>query len=193
MKLKDFKTLCRKYGLVCGTLDEFKGEVPDKALKEIDAALEIVSNGKYNILQYFESDLFTFKSIKIVELNDEFYKYKFEMMKDELIHFHFRKPYQGDGVKFYDSRRERERIFFGHDVSGIYVIPESNIHPEQMLIAASPNLMSNIQVSFKEIPAPKSVIEDDPIVFQILSHGIVMIHSKWGDESNDPMLEERKL
>lgn len=32
----------------------------------------------------------------------------------------------------------------------------------------------------------------DPIVFQLFPYGVV-IFSKWGDEANDPILEEKKL
>lgn len=192
MKLEDFKALCRKYGLVCGTLDEFKGEIPDKNLKEIEAALEIVSNGEYNISQYFKSGVYTFKKIIVYEGYGTNYKNQIEMIKDDLSHFHFRKYFKGDIMILYDSKLIRDRAISGSDVSGIYV-DHTFLRPKQMLIAASPDLMSKIQVSYEEIPAPKSIIYDDPIVFQILSHDIVMIHSKWGDESNDPMLEERNL
>ena len=184
--------MCRKYGLVCGTLDEFKGEVPDKNLKEIDAALEIVSNGEYNISQYFEHEVYTFKKITVIEGKGTNYRNQIEKMKDDLSHFHFRKCSLGDIMKLYGSRQIRERHLFGLDISGIYV-DHTFLHPKQMLIAASPDLMSKIQISYEEIPAPKPMIDDDPIVFQILSHDIVMIHSKWGDGSNDPMFDERKL
>ena len=192
MKLEDFKALCRKYGLVCGTLDEFKGEVPDKNLKEIDAALEIVSNGEYNISQYFEHEVYTFKKITVIEGKGTNYRNQIEKMKDDLSHFHFRKCSLGDIMKLYGSRQIRDRHLFGLDISGIDV-DHTFLHPKQMLIAASPDLMSKIQISYEEIPAPKPMIDDDPIVFQILSHDIVMIHSKWGDGSNDPMFDERKL
>lgn len=56
--------------------------------------------------------------------------------------------------------------------------------PEELFIAAPVQEMKSDLNS--------EIMSLDPIVFQLFPYGVV-IFSKWGDEANDPILEEKKL
>lgn len=46
MDLEDFKALCIKYGLVCGNINDYIGEIPDANLKEIMSAIDDINKHK---------------------------------------------------------------------------------------------------------------------------------------------------
>lgn len=184
MRFGDFKNLCVKYGLICGCLQEFKGDVPDKNLEEISSALETI----FSIDTYADvinSGYYKVSSISIVEgrngrkLTDEIHA-----LQEHLNNFHFYKAGDFNIIEECDN-------FYSHN--GIYNTDPFMLDRDDFLIAAPAGLMEKVVYNYQTFKEPKSIFKDDPIVFQILPHDIIMIHSKWGDESNDPMLEERKL
>ena len=189
MKLEDFKSLCRKYGLVCGCINEFSGEIPDKNLKEMEAALEIINNTSDYDIQSINKEYYTFSSIFVVDDKTKYFKEKFNKLKDDIILFHFHKII---GDVFFNKTKTTYLLSRPSAQPGIYADKEA-IPSNRMLIAATSNLMGRIEINYEEAPAPNPLIKDDLIVFQLLPYDIVMIHSKWGDEASDPILEERKL
>lgn len=182
MKLDDFKNLCIKYGLVCGDMSEFKGEIPNKNIKEIIDALQIIEkinrSNLYINYEYYTANHFS------VTINKNFPNKFILEERDKLIeyakNFHFFRS--GDFQITDGIGQTREGIFANKEKLGEY----------RMLIAAPSNLMNAAEVGLEYYEA-KPVIKDDPIVFQILNHDIVMIHSKWGEEANDPTLNESAL
>lgn len=178
MRLKDFKSLCVRYGLVCGPATEFKGEIPDKNMKEIQDALQIILS----------------KCEDMFKINERYYSFTFMRfgyyvsediiapIRQETKNFHF----------FHNSDYTLSDDLMNFNESSMFA-DKRYMKPSEMLIAAPGHNMGEVRIGRQEVPQPTSRLNDDPIVFQMLPHGIVMIHSKWGDEANDPMLKENAL
>lgn len=173
MKLKDFKSLCVKYGLVCGPATEFKGEIPDKNLKEIKDALQILFSKREDMFK-INNGYYSFTYITYHYNNETI-----ASIRQEIKNFHF----------FHENDYSIE----DHPTEYSIYTEKKYLRWFQMLIAAPGHNMGEVHTNYKEVPQPTSRLNDDPIVFQMLPHGIVMIHSKWGEEADDPMLKQNAL
>ena len=178
MKLDDFKSLCKNYGLVCGDTNEFKGEIPEKNLEEIEDAFWIISKNKEAVLDINKG----YYSFSRIIFSHGFGINEVNTIDQEFVNFHF----LHDDDYTIDTIGEGERSY------GIFA-DKHYLKPDQFLIAANGDEMGIIKFDRIELITPDAVLKNDPIVFQMLPHKIVMIHSKWGDEANDPMLEENRL
>lgn len=175
MKLDDFKSLCKNYGLVCGAVNEFKGEIPEKNLEEIEHAFLVIHKNK-EIVSDINNGYYSLSRILFRT------RYELNLISQEFVNFHF---LHDDDFTIGEIGKE-SRSF------GIFA-DKNYLKPDQILIAANGNEMESIEFDRIELKIPDAVLKNDPIVFQMLPHKIVMIHSKWGDEANDPMLEEKRL
>lgn len=179
MKWENFKDLCVKYGLVCGVINEYKGEIPEKNLKEIYSARQITLEN-LDFLSYVNKGYYSFTRVNASNYATERQK---ETMSDAIKHFHI----------FHDSDFKVEDLNKDKVMHSIFYAVKRYLKPTEMLIAAQGSEMGDITFEHDYEPKPLPLVHDDPIVFQLLPHGVVMIHSKWGDEANDPMLNENRL
>lgn len=172
----DFMELLLKYKLVCGMAKDYIGDIPDKNLREVQEALTII-NGKDDIYDW--------------RINQNF------IYVDEVI--------ITDGLRTENSWSKDDALKisafpFAYDCGNAMptsLIPYTHEHgrtlkPTDFLIAAPAKFINHkVEISrHQPIFRPKSRI-DDPIVFQILPCGIIMIHTMWGEEANDPIFKDK--
>lgn len=197
LRTEDFTDLLVKYNLTCGRLSSYTGEIPYENLVEIkqvsDKLKEIGEENQYsnkindcNTIGYLEKnslfhvtldgldygivDLYTCSSLSFMSAhgNREFKK---EKIQDEYL-------YNGRKIsteEYNVIEDKRKRLPFDDRTETV---------PDELFIAAPVQEMKSDLNS--------EIMSLDPIVFQLFPYGVV-IFSKWGDEANDPMLEERKL
>lgn len=197
VRMEDFTDLLVKYNLTCGRLSSYTGEIPYENLVEIkqvsDKLKEIGEENQYsnkindcNTIGYLEKNplyhcVLDGHDYGIVDFNK----------CSELIHIAI---FGGKELKkekiqdeyFYNERKisaeeynviedKRKRFPFNN---------RTKTAPEELFIAAPVQEMKSDLNS--------EIMSLDPIVFQLFPYGVV-IFSKWGDEANDPILEEKKL
>lgn len=177
MGLDDFKSLCVKYGLVCGHIKEFTGKIYDANIREIDKAMNICVKEGANVIN---SDYLAIESVRTNMDDDE----RVIRIKDYIKNFHF-------AHKEYLRNYEPKYLVWDYRSDSHISVYSHNLRETDMLIAAPGHEMSEIRIEYQIINTPKTLVEDDPIVFQLLPHKIVMIHSKWGEEAG--LIEEGRL
>ncbi len=174
MRLTDFSELCRKYKLVCGHVSEYTGDIPMKCLEEIYEATKVCKSD--NLISWtINSGISVVDKITLSGSRDNM---RISELEKRLKYSHIM---QEDEIRSYNGIR------------GVIGISSRKMEYYNMLIAADGKLMK--EVKFDEIPVqrPTSWVNGDPIVFQIIPGNIVMIHSKWGDEAEDPMFEKNAI
>ena len=171
LKVEDFVSILQKYNLVCGILGAYKGEIPYKNLEEIADTKRLL--GMYKNDNPYSNKYTDENTIEQAdEFYNAFYKRKFlysdlEWMGSESI---TREEYD-------DLSDKNERYpFYGN---------LKQFGNTELFIAA-PAQDINSRISDFHIKS------EDPFVFQLFPFGVV-IFSKWGNEADDPILEERKL
>lgn len=179
MGLDDFKSLCVKYGLVCGHIKEFTREIHDANIREIDKAMNICVKEGADVIN---SDYLAIKSVRTNMDDDE----RVIRIKDYIKNFHF---VHKEHLRIYKPKD----LVWDHRSDSHISVYSDRLRETDMLIAAPAHEMSEIRIEYQIINTPKTLVEDDPIVFQLLPHKIVMIHSKWGKEAGDPLIEEGRL
>lgn len=197
VRMEDFTDLLAKYNLTCGRLSSYTGEIPYENLVEIkqvsDKLKEIGEENQYsnkindcNTIGYLEK-----KPLYHCVLDGHDYGIMDFNKCRELIHIAI---FGGKELKkekiqdeyFYNERKisaeeynviedKRKRFPFNN---------RTKTAPEELFIAAPVQEMKSDLNS--------EIMSLDPIVFQLFPYGVV-IFSKWGDEANDPILEEKKL
>lgn len=176
VKKADFMELLLKYKLVCGMVADYTGNIPDKNLFEVQEALTIINS---------RDDIYDWRINRSLIYVDEV------IIADGLIT-------KNRWSK--DDALKTSAFPFDYDCGSVMpttLIPNTvkigrALKPTDFLIAA-PAKFINHKVEFsRHQPTfkPKSRI-DDPIVFQILPCGIIMIHSMWGDEADDPIFKDK--
>ena len=163
LKVYDFVTLLQKYNLVCGRFDEYEGDIPYEKLEEI-------ADVKRLLEMYKDDNPY---SNKYTNENTIGYM-PGRMYRDE--------GWVSDRVPIEEIRRD------SYDKTSRYPFYNPNLKEldnRELFIAAPAQDMKGRKLNYH-------IESKDPFVFQLFPYGVV-IFSKWGDEANDPMLEERKL
>lgn len=170
IKRKDFIDLLLKYNLVCGMVKDYTGSIPDKNLAEIYETSKIIE--LRGIKWSINSGLIY---VKEVDVHNMMRHWKID---DTLKILAF--PFDDySGIHTY--RNYKPFI----DMKG------KKLDPEDFLIAAPANLINHKVEINRFKPKLMQSKMDDPIVFQILKGEIIMIHSMWGDEADDPMFKDK--
>lgn len=150
---------------------DYTGNIPDKNLAEIYKA--------YTIIQLRSEIEWTMNSgliyVDNVDVHNMMHHWKID---DTLKILAF--PFDDySGIHTYKAYRP----FI--DMKG------NRLTPTDFLIAAPANLINHkVEINRYKPSLNKSTLDDDPIVFQILRGEIIMIHSMWGDEADDPMFKD---
>lgn len=188
---KQFDEVCKKYNLVKGLLKQYTGVIPDRNIREIlEVKHKLNRNGAL------------FSDLGMKHTNGVCYY---------ITSINF--GYSGEG-RMLNSLKEyiesRNNVIAGHDVGSRELrladilrmnpeLPNSvktysyphivsfdavKIDKDELFIACPPSQLNNPEVTITK----KAV---DPIVYQPCTYG-VLIHSMWGEESEDKVFEEYK-
>lgn len=160
---KEVKRICEKYSLVLGDASDYKGGVPDKNLKEIEAFSLKESDGKQYVAMWF------------TRLNDT----------GRLV------PCRGDAKKMYFGYRKFESNLFGPDQFINVAKPESGAdsciiyeRPSYKICASA----SDFDMRGKTLKGYLVKNEvPDPIVLQPVNEGYLIV-TKWGLEASDELV-----
>lgn len=165
----DFVGLLNKYKLVCGMAKDYTGNIPYKNLREVKETLDIIK-GRTDIEWRMNQDFFYVDSIYASKL-----KYTWDI-NDNLDITVF--PFSSHNECVYKGKRVQ--------MIGSYLLPTD------FLIAAPAKFINHKIKNFRHelLGKFKSRISD-PIVFQILPHDLIMIHTMWGDEADDPIFKDK--
>lgn len=162
MSYDDFTALCGKYNLICGTFDEYLGDIPEHNFKEIETVHEILlsQSSKY-----------------ILKINNGYMK---------ILGLDYIPPslrgYYSDYIRIYNDFIQKSHVLKADGQT----IPILNLRSKDLtymdiLIAAPSDKIKPLEQA-KSLPV---LLKEDPIVFQFIGNNSVMIHSKWGAEAND--------
>ena len=173
IKFDDFEKLINKYNLVCGTLDQYTGSIPEKTIEEIKKTKEILNQLKSN------ERTFTYYNPTYKCLAENIY------VLNRVIKLH---PSEINGF----SKEMINRFPFAY---GSYVIPlgrkVSSFYSDidwksstQLFIVAPAKDMKVEGVEFTD-----KIRTEDPFICSYTPYGIV-IYSKWGEEAEDEILKK---
>lgn len=166
------KEICEKYGLICGTANMYKGDIPLKNLKEMEA-FKVAERDEYFLMNYsslmVSSPLAVLNWAPPVISKEQHYKntkgyftakmvYTGDNSDYELIttyHEPTRINYRADDIPFFICAPKKEMDLTGYKLDGVFVK--------------------------KEWP--------DPIVLHYVKDGFLIV-TKWGIEGDDPILQK---
>ncbi len=193
VKRDDFVHIIRKYGLTCGSFEEYTGIVPDENLLEIDDArmkLEQIHDPGFGGSHTNFVLKSAYKSVT-VKLDDIIYE-----DGDEPLSKAARKYLCSFPIVLISSTscsRSSEAFMIkeyladylpGDQLKKIDWCRNHLISKSGMFIAAPREKMRNAEKSIRFIPAPK-----DPFICSLVPYGVV-IHSRWGKEAEDETLNK---
>lgn len=157
-----FITLLKQYNLVCGTLEEYKGEISDDSLEEItqvaDTLKIVQDNNPYS--NRIDNDYFYLMITGIKHMLSVY------NMKDKQTLEALRFPFESEPINAIES------------LPNIYVETRPT-YSAQLFIAAFAKDMKTVA----EYSHPY-IHREEPFIFQLTPYGVV-IFSKWGDEAED--------
>ena len=164
MPLEQFMQICKKYNLVCGTFDQYTGDIPIEKLKEINRlrSLRAIHDSGFKVNKIIKTGSGgSISSMEYQEFDEHFDK-KFPILR----YCHGPYVYR---VKFLD----------GH-VSDLSYININGTY-DQYFIAAPKEMMSG---EVQEVYEPNK----DPIIWGLKDNN-VLIFTRWGEEANDEVIQ----
>ena len=196
-----FYDILKKYKLTVGRICNYTGIIPQKNIEEIsEVKRKIEANREIclEVLNYYtryndRNSFNRFYYIKEINVRDSDYKKLAKSLKKVLQGkgFIIRYPYGSNyGVStidlkdaIYNNRWIDEEEYRTGRSDDIF-LRVSKLDHTDLLIAAPENSFSE---KFKITQMPV-----DPIVFQCCPYGVI-VHSVWGEEADDKVLEEYKM
>lgn len=169
VKFDDFQEILKKYNLVCGTLDQYIGTIPDKNLEELNYTISKLKDFNINLNNTGISSL-----RRITEVPSRFIVSKESQQNINRFPFVESKTV---GYTIVDH------IIALNKTVGSY---ELNFAPglTKLFIAAPAKDMKVEGVKFSKFIETK-----DPFICSYSPYGII-IHSKWGEEAEDEILKK---
>lgn len=210
-----FYSLLKKYNLMIGKTTNYTGVIPEKNLLEVEKVkrklnwlndfYRIYSNGKHNLEDSiyrsevnFYSDLGEWKYNREMLLVTEVREVYRDNDKDakkvrDFIEYNWRNlipsPCRRKDFRTYISIENYQSSMFANEVFSDLdikepgmVVPDGSIISQNDLLIAAPKKYLKNEVTVSSQPV-------DPIVFQTCPWGVI-IHSVWGEEAEDKVLEE---
>lgn len=185
-----FEKLCKKYNLSIGTIGQYTGTIPDKNLRELQRTITKVGNfrGRLNNTN-LELHMCFVEGIEYdtLAVGDSEVRIAKEWVRENRVINSRREPYANGTVYLSDvidcnpnvPTRLREYRY-----CNLIRLKCSPVIKETMFIACPADQLK-VQ--------PLKIVEKatDPIVFQYSPYGII-IHTMWGEESEDIVIEEYK-
>jgi hypothetical protein len=168
------KTICHKYNLVCGDVSIYKGFVPDKNLREIEA-FKLKDKEKYTLL----SDRgFLFEN---AEVRSSYYGHYFHIYKRNEKGINNYSFQSNDGIEFYSTD---SYDIFGYQDKGF---TRFNLINDKLQICAPVKDMDIKSLDLKEGYKLEKKHIPDPIVLQPVKGGYLIL-TAWGNEASDPLV-----
>lgn len=193
ISMEDFKKVLDKYDLIIGDVGNFVGEIPMKNLKEIENTPYLHSEYREDyILRYLEEiKSWDTDNANIAQnlYNKYAKKHNFILLLNGTMHDKMRQGHcssaeviteflefsEEDAINFKDCRVE-----FDFDYKRI-----GNLG----IAGKREDFDATFVEDFYSESSPKLIVDEDPIVFRTLKNGFVQIITKWGEEANDPILQ----
>lgn len=179
---ESFLKLLQKYGLVCGEFENFMGTIPEDNLKTIKKSKRLLDSGAISnslIEHLIVRSIF----VNDRDLNDEGAQENLNilscfpfLLKDKLFSEAYAKVVRPN----YDSESVYHKIF-GSFSGNIWVRAVSK---KLYIVAPSKDMKSIVEITTRVIP-------EDPFVITLTKYG-VLIHTMWGVESKDAILDRYK-
>lgn len=171
ISFEQFEQICQKYNLVYNLLENYTGVIPEENIIQ----LENISNKISRILDINE-DLYSVNEVEIASDGEAFFNWiedKRLLYLPSLSRMHF-----GDQILHSDISKDYPDC---PTVSykNLNFVRATKLTNTTFLIAAPKSYFKNDL---------KITVNKDPIVFQICPYGC-LIHSVWGEEANDVVLE----
>ena len=171
ISFEQFEQVCQKYNLVYNSLENYTGVIPEENIIQ----LENISN-KISEIPNINKDLYLVNEVKISSDGKDFANW----VKDKRI-------------LYLPSLRT---LKFGNQIWNSDIIIDYLDCPKVKYTSLNLVIASKLTNTTFLIAAPethfkddfKITINEDPIVFQICPYGC-LIHSVWGEEANDVVLE----
>lgn len=164
MPLEQFMQICRKYNLVCGTFDQYTGDIPIEKLKEINhlRSIRAIHDSCVKVNKIVKTGSGgTYSSKEYQEFDDHFDK-KFPILR------------RCGGPYIY-----RVQFLDGHFSEFSYI--NINGTHDYYFIAAPKEMMSG---EVQEVYEPNQ----DPIIWGLEDNN-VLIFTRWGEEANDEVIQ----
>lgn len=180
-----FFELLKKYNLVCGACEDFQGTIPDKNLEDIKRAYQVLKNEPEDgiiskgFVKHVRIRSVTLVSGHLPEIQD---------LVDIISHFPFMikgsflsEGYEAATGMFKDDYNHLYYRIFRRSGGGLWAYGQ----PEKLYMVAPVNEMKPV-IDIEMITVP-----EDPFVVSLTKFG-VLIHTMWGVESKDAILEKYK-
>lgn len=188
----DFIRLIRKYNLVCGTVADYLGIIPDKNLDEIETVTSKLNNTKDEYLKKWYND----DEPIIIEKIDYWRDYETFTREEHKELDVFPVVLSLDNYNGYGFHRGIVNYlttfcnYTNISSEGIKNVEYRRL-PNRLFVCAPRKYMNNSNKKFEISFSPRRT--EDPFVCTLTKYGIV-IHSMWGREAEDEALEKyRKL
>ena len=162
-------SICEKYGLVMGTADQYKGDIPKKNINEI-LAFDVLSEDKYFHTSYISL---------LMGVNEDLMR---NIRRNARSYFRSEKELRS----MFDEKIETDNdIIWGGGTSGVSYrkVPFFICAPRNDMGADEYTNQEGVFLT-KEYP--------DPIVLHYVQDGFLVV-SKWGIEGDDPALTNEKM
>ena len=199
ISFEQFKKVLGDYNLITNFLKNYVGIIPSKNIQEIEEVITVINkSGRYDFPAYFNKfdkkggyDYYSFHYIKGVSCRRGDEKKDCEKIRKQveaegnIISVHSSSSYGESSIRL--DRTEEIAKAFPKGLCGPlddFSLILEKMDPNELMIAAPRNCFST-EFKIQEMPV-------DPIVFQCCPYGVV-IHSVWGEEADDKVLEEYKM
>jgi len=163
MPIDQFIQICKNHNLVCGTFDQYTGEIPLEKLQEITRLKRVNSTPDllFKVNKIIKTGSGGFSSKKEYQTFDQHFDKNFPFFNDVCGSFIYR-------VEFLDSTQ------------ATFHYMEFEYTQDYYFIAAPKKMMSG---EVQEVYEPNK----DPIIWGL--HGkYVLIFTRWGEEANDEVI-----
>lgn len=181
---EELDRICDKYVLTYAPIRNYIQDVPEKNLKEIEQAKELINGDAIAYSVY----------ISVVKFRDNCPKEVRDLLKKKLLveHSEYFSTSESNINHFLTSFLNSMGYNKSIDSWGWFDKFEVELANKSSLFIAAPASHFNLEGLKKEgkhgyLSTTKSIIKNDPIVFRYVRGGIQVI-TKWGLEASDPML-----
>ena len=164
MPLKQFMQICKKYNLVCGTFDQYTGDIPIEKLKEINRlrSIRVIHDTCFKVNKIIKTGSGGAYSSREYQEFDEHFDKKFPILRQCVGPYSYR-------LRFLD----------GHSSEFVYIKFEGT--HDYYFIAAPKEMMSG---EVQEVYEPNQ----DPIIWGLKDNN-VLIFTRWGEEASDEVIQ----
>lgn len=181
------KEICHKYNLICGDVNRFKGFVPEKNLREIEAFELKKKELNTLVIKAFDSrgnniGIFSAENIEIKQHGGYYHMY----LKDS-----------SDKSKYSFQQSDFDLVkngeFYGTDYENFFGLQGKKglriqVLNKKLQICAPIKDMDISDLELKEGYKLEKKHTPDPVVLQPVKHGYLIL-TAWGDEQDDPIVK----